>query len=171
MTVMKKTPTKPAAKKTTVTKPAVKKATVKPAAKPVEKTASSNVELSVNGNKKIGTLQKEFTKKFPYLGLIFFDEKTTRSTSYYTNSPIGPDKTLASVRKIKSSGDISINGNKMIDTLEAEFSKIYGLDVWVCWYQKDKGATHAYDVGNWTLSKLNKDCMEDTTGKSQPFKY
>lgn len=167
MAVTKKTTTKPAAKKT----PATKSATIKTTAKPAEKPASTGGDLSVNGNKKIGTLQKEFTKKFPYLGLIFFNERTTRFSAYYTSSPIEPDKTLASVRKIKSSGDISINGNKKIDTLEAEFTKIYGLDVWVCWYQKDKGATHAYDVGNWTLSKLNKDCMEDNTGKSLPFKY
>ena len=148
-----------------------KKTTAKPDAKPEAKTRSSSADLSVNGNKKIGTLQKEFTKKFPYLGLIFFDEKTTSSSAYYTSFPIDSDKTLASVRKIKSSEDLSINGNKKIDTLEAEFTKIYGLDVWVCWYQKDKGATHAYDVGNWTLSKLNKNCMDDNSGKSLPFKY
>ena len=28
-------------------------------------------ELSMNGRKKIETLQKEFTQKFPYLTLVF----------------------------------------------------------------------------------------------------
>ena len=80
-TTKKTTTAKPAAKKTTTAKPAAKKTmttakkaapvkkttTAKPAAKPAPvKTA---VELSVTGNKKIGTLMKEFNKQFPYLRL------------------------------------------------------------------------------------------------------
>lgn len=51
-------------KKTTVKKPAVaaKKTTA----------AKSTTELTVTGNKKIITLQKEFNKKFPYLRLGIF---------------------------------------------------------------------------------------------------
>ena len=87
MPITKKTSAKPTAKKTTATKPAAKKTaatksvvkkTSKASVKP--KTASSTksvsrpaakpaLELSVSGNKKIGTLQKEFNKKFPYLRL------------------------------------------------------------------------------------------------------
>ena len=84
----KTTTTKPAAKKTTAAKPAAKKAaptkkttTAKPAvkktpaAKPAAKKAApvkTAVEISVNGNKKIGTLMKEFNKQFPYIRLGIF---------------------------------------------------------------------------------------------------
>jgi len=58
MPVAKKTTAKPAAKKATTTKQATKPAAKKVvAAKPVAKTVT---EISVGGNKKIGTLQKEF---------------------------------------------------------------------------------------------------------------
>ena len=48
----KKPAAKPAAKKTTAAKPAAKKVAAKPAAKPEVKKAT---EISVSGNKKIGT--------------------------------------------------------------------------------------------------------------------
>lgn len=65
-TVKKPTATKTAATaktKATATKVAVKKA-------PVATKTSTN-DLSVTGNKKIGTLMKEFNKKFPYLRLKY----------------------------------------------------------------------------------------------------
>ena len=57
---------KPAAKKTT-TKPAAKKTTTKPAANSTAKKPSApkaGGEITVNGNKIVRTLQKEFSKKF-----------------------------------------------------------------------------------------------------------
>jgi hypothetical protein len=50
-------------KKTTTAKPAAKKTTT---AKPAAKPAAKATEISVTGNKKIGTLRKEFNKKFPF---------------------------------------------------------------------------------------------------------
>ena len=49
-------------------------------------------ELSMNGRKKIETIQKEFTSKFPYLTLVFLDVK--RQT-------IDISKSLSEVRKVK----------------------------------------------------------------------
>ena len=64
----KKVTAKPTVKKTTSAKPAAKKtSTAKTVAKKV-----STTEISVNGNKKVGTLQKEFNKKFPYIRLGIF---------------------------------------------------------------------------------------------------
>ena len=64
----KKPAAKSTAKKTTTiksaTKPSAKKVAAKPAAKPEVKKAT---EISVSGNKKIGTLQKEFNKLFPFV--------------------------------------------------------------------------------------------------------
>ena len=37
-------------------------------------------ELSMNGKKKIETLQKEFTQKFPYLTLVFLDKARSLPT-------------------------------------------------------------------------------------------
>ena len=77
MPVAKKTTTKTAAKKTSTAKKtatsktaAKKTTTAKKTTKTAAKTTTKTVtELSVNGNKKIATLQKEFNKSFPYLRL------------------------------------------------------------------------------------------------------
>ena len=141
-TTKKTTTAKPAAKKTTTAKPAAKKTmttakkaapvkkttTAKPAAKPAPvKTA---VELSVTGNKKIGTLMKEFNKQFPYLRLkICYSYARQAVAKGESISGIDPDKTLASVRRADSGGDISISGNKKIKSLEKEFDTVFGLYV------------------------------------------
>ena len=124
--------TKPAAKKTTAktAKPAAKKTTAKATPKkaaakkaPAKTTAT---ELSVTGNKKIGTLMKEFNKKFPYLRLkICYSYARKAVAKGESISGIDPDKTLASVRRADSGGDISISGNKKIKSLEKEFDTVF----------------------------------------------
>ena len=174
-TTKKTTTAKPAAKKTTTAKPAAKKTmttakkaapvkkttTAKPAAKPAPvKTA---VELSVTGNKKIGTLMKEFNKQFPYLRLkICYSYARQAVAKGESISGIDPDKTLASVRRADSGGDISISGNKKIKSLEKEFDTVFGLYVQVCYTEKDG---HRYytsgSADEMTLATFNKKCEAD----------
>ena len=109
-TIAKKTTTaKPAAKKTTAAKPAAKKTTT------TAKPAAKSTDISVTGNKKLDTLRKEFNKKFPYLRLgIFYSYARQQVAKGESITPIDGDKTLASVRRADSGGDISISGNKKI---------------------------------------------------------
>ena len=174
----KTTMTKPAAKKTTTAKPAVKKTTVakttttKTTTKPVAKKvapAKTAVEISVNGNKKIGTLMKEFNKQFPYIRLgIFYSYARQEVAKGGTIYNIDADKTLASVRRADSGGDISISGNKKIKTLEQEFDKVFGLYAQVCYTTKDG---HRYytsgSTDDMTLSAFNKKCEADGCKKGE----
>jgi hypothetical protein len=159
-TAAKKTTAKPAAKKTTTAKPAAKKATAKPAAKTEVKKST---EISVNGNKKIGTLQKEFNKKFPYIRLgLFYSyarEQVAKGESIYN---IDESKTLASVRRADSGGDISISGNKKIKSLEKEFDTVFGLYAQVC-YTNAEGNRY-YTSGSsddMTLAAFNALCEKN----------
>lgn len=162
----KKTAAKPAAKKTTA-KPAAKPVAKKVAAKPlVKKTApakTSATELSVTGNKKIGTLQKEFNKKFPYLRLkICYSYARQAVAKGETISGIDPDKTLASVRRADSGGDISISGNKKIKSLEKEFDTVFGLYAQVCYTSKE--GSRYYTSGSndeKTLASFNAECEKN----------
>ena len=188
----KKASAKPAAKKTTTkaAKPAAKKTTAKPAAKktttakkatPAKKVATKPVvkkaasakkttaakttvtELSVTGNKKIGTLQKEFNKKFPYLRLkICYSYARQAVAKGESISGIDPDKTLASVRRADSGGDISISGNKKIKSLEKEFDTVFGLYAQVCYTEADG---HRYYTSgsndDKTLSSFNVECEKN----------
>ena len=160
----KATTAKPAAKKTTTTKtvakPAAKKTTTtKPAAKP----ATKSTEISVTGNKKIGTLMKEFNKKFPYLRLgIFYSYARQQVAKGETITQIDADKTLASVRRANSGGDISISGNKKIKSLEKEFDTVFGLYCQVCY---TVGDGHRYytsgSADEKTLASFNAECEKN----------
>lgn len=161
MAVTKKTTAKPAVKKTTT---AAKKTTT---AKPTAKTA--NGELSVTGNKKIGTLQKEFNKRFPYLQLgLFYSYSRQQVKKGESISQIPEDKTLASVRRADSGGDISISGNKKIKTLEKEFDIVFGLYCQVCYYDKEG---HGYYTSGSndekTLSAFNAECEKNGCKKGK----
>ena len=171
-TVTKKTTT--AAKKTTTTKPAAKKTTTEKAAtKPAAKTTTKSVvEISVTGNKKVGTLRTEFNKKFPYLNLYicysYGREMVKKGETLSARIP--DDKTLASVRRADSGGDISISGNKKIKSLEKEFDTVFGLYVQVC-YTNSAGDRY-YTSGSAddkTLATFNAEC-EKNGGKKGLWK-
>ena len=165
-TTKKKTTTaKPVAKKTTTAKPVAKKtttakktATAKPAAK--KSTAPKAVELSVTGNKKIETLCKEFNKKFPCLQLcIFYSYARDQVKKGESITPIDRSKTLASVRRADSGGDISISGNKKIKSLEKEFDTIFGLYAQVCYYTPEgRGVYTSGSADDMTLASFNEFC-------------
>ena len=173
----KKTAAKPAAKKTTAaksttkkaatTKTTAKKTTTKAAAKTTTKKVVTKkaVEISVTGNKKIDTLRKEFNKQFPYLRLSLYYSYMRNESS---KTPLSGDKTLASVRRADSGGDISIAGNKKIKTLEKEFDTVFGLYAQVC-YTTGEGKRY-YTSGSdddKTLAAFNAECEKDGCKKGE----
>lgn len=170
-TAKKTTAAKPAAKKTTAAKPAAKKTTTaaKPAAKKTTTAAKPAAGLSVTGNKKIGTLMKEFNKQFPYLRLkICYSYMRDTVKKGGTITGIDVDKTLASVRRADSGGDISISGNKKIKSLEKEFDTVFGLYVQVCYTKKDG---HRYytsgSADEKTLASFNAECEKNGCKKGE----
>lgn len=163
MTPVKKATSKPVVKKVT-TKSATKKTISKSTAKPVVKTVEKkSAEISVTGNKKIGTLMKEFNKKFPYIRLgIFYSYAREQVAKGESISNIDVDKTLASVRRANSGGDISISGNKKIKSLEKEFDTVFGLYAQVC-YTTAEGNRY-YTSGSrdeMTLAAFNAQCEKN----------
>ena len=175
-TAAKKTTSKPAAKKTTSAKSTTKKAattkttakkttatktTTKAAAKTTTKKVVTKkaVEISVTGNKKIDTLRKEFNKQFPYLRLgLYYSYMRNESTK----TPLSGDKTLASVRRADSGGDISIAGNKKIKTLEKEFDTVFGLYAQVCYTDADGSRYYTGSSSDEkTLASFNEECEKN----------
>ena len=113
-------------------------------------------ELSMNGRKKIETIQKEFTSKFPYLTLVFLD--VNRQT-------IDISKSLSEVRKVKGD-DVSIIASLKVNTLEKRFLDNFGIIVEVA-YQKQEKLIFTKDNVNLTLNELNKWCSEHKCDKFQ----
>ena len=156
--------TKPTAKTTakkTTAKPATKteaKKTVKTATKVVAKPATpkatkSTSEMRVSGRKMIGTLQKEFTEKFPYIRLNIcpYSEK-----SKSTKSPFPSNTKIGDVRKKDSAGEISINGRTLVKNLETNFEKVFGLYAQVCFTKKEGGRYYTSgSLDEMSLTQLN----------------
>lgn len=103
--------------------------------------------LSMNGKKKLETIQKEFSAKFPYLTLVFLDAKKEN---------IDGSKTLSEVRKSKGE-DVSIIASQKVNSLEKNFLKNYGLIVEVA-FQKDGELVITQPEETRTLNELNKWC-------------
>lgn len=155
-----------AAKTTSTKKTTVKKTTT---AKPAVAKKTTVTELSVTGNKKIETLCKEFNKKFPYLRLgIYYSYSRQQVAKGESITPIDNSKTLASVRRANSGGDISISGNKKIKSLEKEFDTVFGLYCQVCY---TSGDGHRYYTSGssdeMTLSAFNALCEKNGCKKGE----
>lgn len=112
-------------------------------------------EVTVTGNKKVETLMKEFNKKFPYLQLCIFPLSMKNAS---TKKPVDRSLTIASVRSKTAPGEISINGRKLVKTLESEFENIFGLYAQVCYYDKaGKGYYTSGTYDNMSLTSLNEE--------------
>lgn len=163
MPPVKKTAAKPAAKKTTAksapkkttAKPAAKKTTVaKPAAKSVSKAApapKAGGEITVNGNKIVKTLQKEFSKKFEYLTLCFIVDADKDKCVNVRG--INTDKRLSEVRKKASNKELSIHGRSMVKTVENFFWEELGIacQIGICNYL---GHAHYFRLGDFNNMSL-----------------
>ena len=166
-TAKKTTAAKPAAKKTTATaaKPAAKKTAA--AAKPaVAAKPASGAEITVNGNKVMKTLQKEFSKKFEYLMLCFIVD-ADRGKNVNIRS-INTDKRVSEVRKKVSIAEISIHGRTKVANIENYFWKELGIacHIGVC---NHNGHKYYFPIGDWfngkTLTAANDWAKEANCGK------
>jgi hypothetical protein len=126
-------------------------------------------EISVTGQKKLATIQAEFTAKFPCLGLMFFSldeaEKAARGEQM---RPLPSDQTVARVRTTTGKGDLSIHGNAKVGSLEANFRNDYGLYVQVCYMRDSKPVYTAEGLDDITLAELDRRARERGRGD---FRY
>lgn len=146
-TAAKKTTTaKPAAKKTTTAKPAAKKTTAAKAT-----SAKIGGEITVNGNKIMKTLQKEFSKKFEYLTLCFIVDADREKCVNVRG--INTDKRLSEVRKKVSNKELSIHGRSMVKTIENFFWEELGIacQIGICNYM---GHAHYFRLGDFNIMSL-----------------
>jgi serine/threonine protein phosphatase PrpC len=104
-------------------------------------------DLSMNGRKKIETIQKEFTGKFNYLTLLFLDEE---------NKSLDVSKSLSEVRTQKGA-DISIVASLKVNTLEQRFRDHFGIKVEVAYFLDGK-IVHTKANVDKTLNELNEWC-------------
>jgi hypothetical protein len=116
-------------------------------------------QITVSGNKKISTLQKEFSAKFPYLGINFFsEEEWAKSQRGEIVWPLRADQTIASVRTKVHPEPLSIHGRTKVATLEKNFLEQYGMYCQVIF--RKKGETKFFytsgDQDQYSLTDFNR---------------
>lgn len=115
-----------------------------------EKTSTG---ITVNGNKVMRTLQKEFSKKFTYLTLCFIvDADRTKSCNV---RGIDTSKRLSEVRKKVSTEEISIHGRVKVGNIEKYFWEQLGIacQVGICNYN---GHKHYFPLGSFNDLSLTQ---------------
>lgn len=123
-------------------------------------------DISVTGQKKLVTIQDEFTQKFPQLGVVFFSlDEAKKAEQGQTMRPLPTDQTVASVRTKAAKGDLSIHGNTTVGTLEARFRDDYGLFVQVCYMKEGKPVYTGASLDAVSLAELNRRAAEQGRGE------
>lgn len=121
--------------------------------------------ISVTGQKRLATIQAEFTEKFAQLGLMFFSiEEAKKAERGERIQPLPSDQTVASVRTKAAKGDMSIHGNTTVGTIESRFRDEYGLYVQVCCMRDGKPVYTADSLNGAGLSELNRQAAEQGRG-------
>lgn len=117
------------------------------------------MEVSIDKNKKISTIQHEFQKRFPYLKIEFYKVPHKPNEGSLKENMLDSDLTIGEVHKDDSSGIININGLMTVAELEAAFKDVYGLFVQVF---RKSGTVWLQTIrtDNWTLAEQNHKASE-----------
>lgn len=110
--------------------------------------------MKITNKKTITEIQDEFNAKFPNLKIEFYKKAHEQGEGSPAKETLDANNTIGEVRTNVHTGDLSINGNLKVTTLEQRFEEEYGLhaqvlrqsgDVWI--------QTTATD--EWTLAEQN----------------
>lgn len=111
--------------------------------------------MKITAEKKLSEIQEQFREKFPFLKIEFYAHRHQAGEGSRAEETLDPQLTIDEVRTIHTEGDLQIDGDMKVSTLEQKFYKDYGLNVQVfrmsgnLWMQ-----TSATD--DWTLDKQNR---------------
>lgn len=83
------------------------------------------MEITINDQRKIFAVQKEFNEMFPYLILEFYSKPNKRGGSPSKKPMKHISKTIADCRTIHSSGNITIQPQMTVGELEQSFRDVY----------------------------------------------
>ena len=131
-------------------------------------TEKAEDEILIDGRKRVKTIQDEFTKLYPYLGLHFFtEEEIQKSKEGGSITPLAGDLSLSSVRTVKgsTSSDFKVTSRMHVATMETEFRKDFGLQIQVCLQKEGKSFYSSGAMDKMSLKDLNAWC--ESNGHSQ----
>lgn len=113
------------------------------------------MKIAINDRRKIHAIQKEFTKKFPYLKIEFFAKPHTVGGGSPKKIMKSGAQTLGECRTIHDTGTITIESQMTVADLEQSFRDVYGLSVQV-FRKSGKAWLETTVTDSWTLEEQNR---------------
>lgn len=111
--------------------------------------------IAINDNRKLFSVQEEFTKQFPFLKLEFFSKPSKPGAASSEKLIKHSSKTIGECRTIHDNGNISISPEMTVTELEQRFADIYGLHVQL--FRKAGNLWLETSITDgWTLNEQNK---------------
>lgn len=118
--------------------------------------------MLITDAKKLSDIQKEFNDKFPFLKIEFYKKPhDAHEGSSERQHVVDVERTIGEVRKVHTKGDLSINGNQMVKTLEQRFFEDYGLNVQVFRRSGDVWL-QTTSTDEWSLAEQNEHGKSET---------
>jgi hypothetical protein len=79
--------------------------------------------MQIRNDKTLRDLQNEFNEKFPFLRIVFFEQKGVGAA----RKKLDPSKRVGEVRKNQTEGEISLHGKVKVKNLEQHLAQTFGL--------------------------------------------
>jgi hypothetical protein len=117
------------------------------------------MKIQLNDKRKVSTIQKEFSRFFPYLKIEFYSKPHKTGGASAKRLLKHGEKTLFECRTIHNNGDITITPQMTVGEFEQRFTDVYGLHVQV-FRKSGKAWLQTTRTDNWTLEEQNSQGKE-----------
>jgi hypothetical protein len=127
------------------------------------------MEILISGSRTIRDVQQEFSKEFPFLKLEFFDAPHTKDIALPKSKMYAQDKKLSAIRKLHIEGEVSVNANETVYSLENKLWRRFGLSAQV--FRKSGNLWIETSLtDSWTLEQQNREGLEMSVGPQNRYK-
>ena len=117
------------------------------------------IEILINNLKTISEVQYDFSRKFPFLKLEFFNTAYVAEKALPKSKMFSQDKKLGAIRKTRKEGKIIVAQHQTVNDLEKEFWERFGLSAQV--FRKSGNLWIETSLtDSWTLEQQNHEGYE-----------
>lgn len=111
--------------------------------------------MVISDDKTLKDIQREFNDKFPYLKIEFYKTHHEPGEGSPTQERLDSEMTIGEARQSHEEGDLRVQSNMKVSTLEQNFSEKYGLHVQV--FRKSGNLwMQTTSTDEWTLNEQNR---------------
>ena len=125
------------------------------------------MKIQIDDTVRLFEVQEIFNAHFPYLKLEFFELDPTKKNTFTSENLIrDQNRTIGEIRHIHTMGNLSINGQQKVSTLENHFIQDFGVNAQV-FRRSGKNWLRTTSTDEWTLTEQNHMAKEIGTSLNE----